>query len=61
MSETDETPIEPRGERLKRHAGCLVGCLTEPLVMVWLLAGSILAGWLWRRKARPATQEGKHD
>jgi len=64
MSEPEDNPVEPRGQRLKRRAGCLVGCLTEPLVMVWLVAGSILAGWLWRRKARlaePPAQEGKHD
>ena len=37
---------------VKRRAGCLAGCLTEPFVFVFLILGGLLGGYLWSRKPR---------
>jgi hypothetical protein len=50
----------------RRRAGCVLGCLTEPLVIIWLMLGSALAGWLWRwrrdeRRAQSAPPPQESD
>ncbi len=56
MSESAEPPREPWWRRTRRRAGCLAGCLTEPLVILGLVVGGLFAGWLWKRKRRPAPE-----
>ena len=53
-------PSPARGQRsaFRRKAGCLLACLTEPLVMLFLLIGSVIGGYLWgRRSARHQRNE----
>ena len=49
-----------RGEwrAVKRKAGCLLGCLTEPWVMFVLVIAGVIGGYWWgRRKAQPPGDE----
>ena len=48
-------------DRMKRRAGCLWGCLTEPLVILFLVAVALLTGrYLWRRRSEESSQtEGR--
>ncbi len=56
MSEPAQPPREPWWRRTRRRAGCLAGCLTEPLVILGLVVGGLVAGWLWKRKGHSAPE-----
>lgn len=74
MSETPEqpdagaqapAPQDSSWRTLRRRAGCIAGCLTEPLVIVGLMIGSLVGGFLWGRKSvqkpTPEEPEGTQD
>lgn len=44
----------------RRKAGCLFGCLTEPLVLVVLALGTLIGWRLWGRKIRAGGDSGEH-
>lgn len=52
----ERTPDRPKREwrDIKRQAGCLWGCLTEPLVLFVLAIGSLLGAYSYGRKAERA-------
>ena len=58
---TDEEP--ERETKLRRRAGCLWGCLTEPLVILVLVLAALLTGrYLWgRRHARGKRRKGDEE
>ena len=53
---TDDTPVE--WEDVRRKAGCLLGCLTEPLVIIPLVIVALISRAAWkRRRARSLRAE----
>jgi hypothetical protein len=51
MSESQQQPTPSNWQTAKRRAGCLLGCLTEPFVLVALVLGGLLGGYFWGRKS----------
>jgi F0F1-type ATP synthase assembly protein I len=61
VSGLEREPAKREWRDVKRQAGCLLGCLTEPFVIIALVIGSIFGAYSIGRKAERARRQVEQD
>jgi hypothetical protein len=57
----EREPAKKEWRDVKRQAGCLLGCLTEPFVIITLVIGSIFGAYSIGRKAERSRRQVERD
>jgi len=61
MADSPQQPVPSDWQTAKRRAGCLMGCLTEPVGILFLVVGGLIGGYLWGRKAERKTEAEQRE